>query len=245
MNEPNLLEKQMYETFRKTLNSSVEENKFAIQEAWKALDKYKMDIVSRGRKTLDKLVTSNDVGIVLLGRPYHNDPGINHGILVELQERGYPLFSIESLPDSEEELRALFKDDIVKGLIRHPKDISDVFGNAYSANSSYKIWAAKYAARHPNLAAIDLSSFKCGHDAPIYHVIEGILEAAQTPYFTFHDIDENKPGGSIKIRVETIEYTLKQYAKGLKEKPNRHKILREENRLIVNEPDALTLSAVS
>ena len=32
-----------------------------------------------------------------------------------------------------------------------------------------------------------------------------------TPYFCFKDIDENKPTGSIKIRVETIDYFLKRY----------------------------------
>ncbi len=32
-----------------------------------------------------------------------------------------------------------------------------------------------------------------------------------TPYFSFKDIDENKPTGSIKIRVETIGYFLKRY----------------------------------
>ncbi len=32
-----------------------------------------------------------------------------------------------------------------------------------------------------------------------------------TPYFSFKDIDENKPSGSIRIRVETISYFLKRY----------------------------------
>jgi hypothetical protein len=59
--------------------------------------------------------------------------------------------------------------------------------------------------------ALELSSFKCGHDAPIYTVVEEIVENAGTPYFCFKDIDENKPTGSIKIRVETITYFLKRY----------------------------------
>ncbi|HFE37716.1 MAG TPA: hypothetical protein ENK06_04750, partial [Gammaproteobacteria bacterium] len=46
---------------------------------------------------------------------------------------------------------------------------------------------------------------------------EGILEKTQTPYFTFHDIDENRPTGSIKIRVETIVYALRQYEMMLKQ----------------------------
>jgi xylose isomerase len=59
--------------------------------------------------------------------------------------------------------------------------------------------------------ALELSSFKCGHDAPIYSVVEEIVEHSGTPYFCFKDIDENKPTGSIKIRVETIGYFLKRY----------------------------------
>jgi predicted nucleotide-binding protein (sugar kinase/HSP70/actin superfamily) len=151
---------------------------------------------------------------------------------------------MESLPDSRGELAGLFENDILKGHIRHPKDISDVFGNAYNVNSSYKIWTAKYAARYPNLAVIDLSSFKCGHDAPIYHIIEGILEATQTPYFTFHDIDENRPASSIKMRVETIDYTLKQYAMGLKGKSHSLKTSLNKKRLNVSVPQLLPQTAI-
>src|SRR6266481_887727 len=57
----------------------------------------------------------------------------------------------------------------------------------------------------------EISSFKCGHDAPIYGVIEGIIEQSGTPYFCFKDLDENKPSGSIRIRVETIDYFLRRY----------------------------------
>jgi predicted nucleotide-binding protein (sugar kinase/HSP70/actin superfamily) len=73
------------------------------------------------------------------------------------------------------------------------------------------VWAAKYAARHPNLVALELSSFKCGHDAPIYTTVEETVTNSGTPYFSFKDIDENKPTGSIRIRVETIAYFLKRY----------------------------------
>ena len=59
--------------------------------------------------------------------------------------------------------------------------------------------------------ALEISSFKCGHDAPIYGVIEGIIEQSGTPYFCFKDLDENKPSGSIRIRVETIDYFLRRY----------------------------------
>ena len=65
--------------------------------------------------------------------------------------------------------------------------------------------------RHPNLVALEVSSFKRGHDAPIYGVIAGIIEQSGTPYFCFKDLNENKPSGSVRIRVETIDYFLRQF----------------------------------
>ena len=120
-----------------------------------------------------------------------------------------------SLPIDEEIVWRLFGDDVKAGTIQHPMDISDAWKNSYSENTSQKIWAAKYTARHPNLVALELSSFKCGHDAPIYAAVEETVTKSGTPYFSFKDIDENKPAGSIKIRVETIGYFLKRYREDL------------------------------
>jgi predicted nucleotide-binding protein (sugar kinase/HSP70/actin superfamily) len=116
-----------------------------------------------------------------------------------------------SLPIDDDIIWRLFGDEVSSGAIQHPMDISDVWKNSYSENTSQKVWAAKYTARHPNLVALELSSFKCGHDAPIYTVVEETVTSSGTPYFSFKDIDENKPTGSIKIRVETISYFLKRY----------------------------------
>ncbi len=116
-----------------------------------------------------------------------------------------------SLPIDQDILWRLFGDDVRAGVIKDPMDVSDAWKNSYSENTTQKIWAAKYTARHPNLVALELSSFKCGHDAPIYTAVEETVTKSGTPYFSFKDIDENKPTGSIKIRVETISYFLKRY----------------------------------
>ena len=108
-------------------------------------------------------------------------------------------------------LERLFGEEVRNKAITSPLDIQDVWKNSYSASTNHKVWAAKFTARHPNLVALELSSFKCGHDAPIYTTIESIIERSGTPYFSFKDIDENKPSGSIRIRVETIHYFLKRY----------------------------------
>jgi predicted nucleotide-binding protein (sugar kinase/HSP70/actin superfamily) len=170
---------------------------------------------------MDQLEAEKRIGIVVLARPYHHDPGLNHEILEEFQKLGYPVFSQSTLPLDEDLLERFFGDEVRNNAITSPLDIQDVWKNSYSASTNHKVWAAKFTARHPNLVALELSSFKCGHDAPIYTTIESIIERSGTPYFSFKDIDENKPSGSIKIRVETIHYFLKRYIEVMN-KPERN-----------------------
>jgi predicted CoA-substrate-specific enzyme activase len=202
---------QMYKAWGPILGLSREENDRAIEVGFKALFDCESDIRRQARETLDQLEREDRIGIVMLGRVYHHDPGLNHEIMEEFQKLGYPVFSQSTLPIDEDLLERLFGDEVRAGLIKHPLDISDVWKNRYSTSTNHKVWAAKFTARHPNLVALEVSSFKCGHDAPIYGVIEGIIEQSGTPYFSFKDLDENKPSGSIRIRVETIDYFLRRY----------------------------------
>lgn len=215
MAEEKLCKRQMFEYFREVLGLSEEENGRAVDEGFRCQKRFYEDLRARGRAVIEELERENRIGIVLLARPYHNDPGMNHEIPDELQKLGYPVLTIHSLPIDDDFVRPLFQADIDAGHIQDPYDISDVWKNSYSENTNQKVWAAKLTARHPNLVALELSSFKCGHDAPIYTVIEEIVENSGTPYFSFKDVDENKPTGSIKIRVETIGYFLKRYQQEL------------------------------
>jgi len=223
-----LFKEQMFNQFRPILGLSREESDRAVEQGYGALDKFVNQTLRRkAREVLDRLEEEQRLGIVLLGRPYHNDPGINHDILEEFQKAGYPVFTLHSLPLDEDLLERLFGEEVEDGVIRSPLDIRDAWKNSYSENTSHKIWGAKFTARHPNLVALELSSFKCGHDAPIYSVIEEIIEKSGTPYFSFKDIDENKPTGSFKIRVETIDYFLKRYQQDMRRKAEKEKLLNE------------------
>jgi len=202
---------QMLMAWQPVLGLSQEENDRAVEAGYQALQDYEAKIRNRARKVLDQLESEDRIGIVMLGRPYHHDPGLNHEIMEEFQKLGYPIFSQNTLPLDDDLLERLFGEEVRAGVITSPLDITDAWKNSYSCSTNHKVWAAKFTARHPNLVALEISSFKCGHDAPIYGVIEGIIEQSGTPYFCFKDLDENKPSGSIRIRVETIDYFLRRY----------------------------------
>jgi len=202
---------QMLQALQPVMGLSQEENDRAVEVGFKALEEYEKSIRDRARQVLDELEREDRIGIVMLGRPYHHDPGLNHEIMEEFQKLGYPIFSQNTLPLDEDMLERLFGEEVRAGIITHPLDITDAWKNSYSCSTNHKVWAAKFTARHPNLVALEISSFKCGHDAPIYGVVEGIIEQSGTPYFCFKDLDENKPTGSIRIRVETIDYFLRRY----------------------------------
>jgi len=213
-----LLKKQLFATWRDKLRITEDENNWAVEQANKALKKNDADIMQEGRKILEEAQANDEIVILLLGRPYHSDPGLNHELLDEFQSLGFKTLSMRAIPKDEAYLMRYFGEDLSRGIIESPYDIRDVWAENFSTNSAQKVWAAKFAARHPNVAVLDLSSFKCGHDAPTYAIIDKILGTSRTPHLTLHDIDANKPGGSIKIRVKTFAYTLEQYRQKLTQK---------------------------
>jgi predicted nucleotide-binding protein (sugar kinase/HSP70/actin superfamily) len=213
LSKADLFERQMYEQFKDILGLSPEENKRAVEAGYRASDFFD-NVTMRGeaRQVLEQLEREDRLGVVLLGRPYHNDPGVNHEILEEFQKLGYPVFAQDCLPIDDDIIWRLFGPEVEAGECSGPLAINDVWKNSYSENTSRKVWAAKYVARHPNLVAAGTLQLQVRPRRA--DLLGGRRESWSTParpYFCFKDIDENKPTGSIRIRVETIGYFLKRY----------------------------------
>ncbi|TJY41546.1 CoA activase [Cohnella pontilimi] len=206
--EPNLLKKQLYESFADHLQITEDESDFAVDQGWRAMRLFDEEMQEKGRMILEQVEQENRLAILMIGRPYHSDPGLNHSVLEEFQVLGYPVLSMRSIPKDEAWLRRFFYEDLQNGRVQYALEVTDVWPENFSSNSVQKVWAAKFAARHPNVAVLDLSSFKCGHDAPTYGLIDSIITTAGTPFSALHDIDANKPSGSIKIRVKTYAHSL-------------------------------------
>jgi activator of 2-hydroxyglutaryl-CoA dehydratase/predicted nucleotide-binding protein (sugar kinase/HSP70/actin superfamily) len=202
-NEVNLLKRRLFDVWGPRLGVTEDESDWAVDEGFKALENFDNLMQTKGREILEQVERENRLCILMIGRPYHSDPGLNHGIPEEFQVLGYPVISVRSIPRDPKWLNRFYApgDD--------PNDVRDVWPENYSTNSVQKVWAAKFASRHPNVALLDLSSFKCGHDAPTYGIIDKITSSAKVPFAALHDIDANKPGGSIQIRVKTYAHRLK------------------------------------
>ena len=223
--EPNLMAKRMFETWGPRLGITEDESDHACREAWKALTIFEADLEDKGRAILETVEAEDRVAILLLARPYHSDPGLNHGIPEEFQVRGYPVLSLRSIPKSREYLDRYFKEELASGQMKSPLELNHVWPENYSVNSAMKVWGAVFAAHHPNVVVLDLSSFKCGHDAPVYGLIDSIIQKSKTPYAALHDIDANKPAGSIKIRVKTYTHALKLHEERLEDSSKKKHLL--------------------
>ena len=142
--EPTLLKRDMFEAFQDVLGMTEDESDFAVAEALSALDRFDLDIQEKGKAILDQVEYDNKVAILVLGRPYHNDPGLHHGIPDEFQVLGYPILSIRSIPKDREWLQRFYGED------DNVLSVNDVWPENYSANSAQKVWAAKWnlARRH-------------------------------------------------------------------------------------------------
>jgi len=232
--EPTLMKKQLFDCFGPELGITEDENDFAADQGWKAIERTDAELMAKGKAILEQVEEENRVAVLLISRPYHSDPGLNHGILEEFQVLGYPIVSMRSIPKDPAWLERFFKADMDAGRIEGPLEVQDVWPENYSANSVQKVWSAKFAARHQNVVVLDLSSFKCGHAAPTSGLIDSIIASSGTPYSALHDVDANKPGGSIKIRVKTYAHSLKLHEERLEDLAKKQDQLRmrmEEKRL--------------
>lgn len=79
LSEPNLLKKQLFKAFKDFLQITEDESDFAADKAWKAMELFDAEMQEKGRMILEQVEQENKLAILLIGRPYHMDPGLNHG----------------------------------------------------------------------------------------------------------------------------------------------------------------------
>ncbi|MCS6926137.1 MAG: acyl-CoA dehydratase activase-related protein [Candidatus Binatia bacterium] len=216
LGEPQLVPGQLYKALRDVLGLDKQETARAVAQGYASLEAFNRKMRAHAREILTWCAREQHPCLLMLGRPYHMDPGIGHEIDVDLQAHGYPVLWIQYFPCDADVLEWLFGAELRAGQIRSPFDISDVWSSSYSSNTNEILWGAKVATRCPWITCVvHLSSYECGMDQPTYTPVQKIVEASGTLYFKFGDLDATKPAGGVKIRVQTIVHYLRKYSQTL------------------------------
>jgi predicted nucleotide-binding protein (sugar kinase/HSP70/actin superfamily) len=219
MAEPEMVPKQMYDCLKDVFDLDMAETQRAVDAGYKALREFNQKARNETRKILTWCAREGKPCVLVLGRPYHMDPGIGHEIEADLQAHGYPIVWLQYLPVDDDLMDWIFGEEVRAKKIRSPLDISDVWTSSNSSNTNEILWGAKFATRFPWVTCVlRLSSYECGMDQPTYTPTQKIVEATGTLFFKFGDLDSTKPAGSIKIRIETIVHYMAKYSESIIQK---------------------------
>ena len=164
----------------------------AIEAADQAETLFHTKLRLEGARVLKEVQDQDGYAVVLASRPYQNDALVNHGLPKLFTDRGIPVLTADSVPDTE-------KIDLSRSRI-------DVVNNYHGRMLS----SAVAAAENPNLEYVQIVSFGCGHDAYLSDEIIRMMGeiSGKTPLII--KLDESDVQGPLLIRVRSFIETLEE-----------------------------------
>ncbi len=161
----------------------------AVNYAYEVDARFHEQIQTMGEEAMHWIEEHGGHGIVLAGRPYHNDPEINHALPELISSFGF----------------AVLTEDSVAHLVKPDRPIRVVDQWMYHSRL-YR--AAKLVTLRNDLDLIQLNSFGCGLDALTTDQVQEILEGSGKIY-TVLKIDEVSNLGAARIRIRSLMAALK------------------------------------
>ena len=190
LNDEKVFIDKMYNMINKKITKvTKKEIKIATKNAFIAYKEHLSSIRTRGQDIIDRARKNHKPIIVLAGRPYHVDPGINHGIDKLIVGMDVACLNEESISH----LVAKFKTNVMNQWTYHAR--------LYAA--------AKYIAQFEDMNLIQLVSFGCGLDAITSDETRLLLES-EGKIYTQIKIDEITNLGAVKIRLRSLLEALKE-----------------------------------
>ena len=174
----------------KDLPFSKSEISDAVEVAWAEQEKCKADYREMTKKTVSRLVAEQVPTIVLAGRPYHLDSGINHGIPELITSLGM----------------AVLTEDGVAPLGYEIKHLRVVDQWSYHSRL-YR--AAEFVSRTEGFQIVELNSFGCGLDSIVADQVKDILSAKHKIH-TLLKIDEGTNLGAVTIRLRSLQSVMER-----------------------------------
>ena len=192
----------------------------AFRRALEAQANFKQELRAHGEEILRTAQSDERSVVLLLGRPYHLDPLINHKIPDILTQFGMDVITEDSVPLDTGEM------------LNNPHVMTQwEFVNRY-------YHAARWAAAQDNVEVVQLNSFGCGPDAYILDEVRSIL-AEYGKNITVLRIDEIESAGSTKLRLRSMVEALKQKPtiQNYKARKTTKKFLVEDQQRTIIVPD--------
>lgn len=162
----------------------------AVDTAWAEQEKCKADYREMTKKTVSRLVAEQVPTIVLAGRPYHLDSGINHGIPELITSLGM----------------AVLTEDGVAPLGKDIKHLRVVDQWSYHSRLYH---AAEFVSRTEGFQIVELNSFGCGLDSIVADQVKDILSARHKIH-TLLKIDEGTNLGAVTIRLRSLQSVMER-----------------------------------
>lgn len=185
--DDSLLKKGCY-TYLKTLGVPRKTFNRAFRQAMAAQKSYQTDVKAQGAEILRRARAENRPVVLLLNRPYHLDPLINHKLPELITGFGVDLITEDAIPTNFAPLDN-----------RHMVTLW-AYPNRY-------YHAAHWAGKQTGVEVVQLNSFGCGPDAVAVDEVKGILsEYGKSP--TVLRIDEIDSPGSARLRLRSMIESL-------------------------------------
>lgn len=185
-------ERQICEYMEKEFGIDKAITRKAVGFASAAQKQYDKELKEKGQEILDEVTKNDQFAVVMAGRPYHNDPLINHELPEMLINMGVPVLTADSLPEVN-------KTDLSKSRI-------DIVNNFHARMLSSSILAAQ----NPHLEYIQIVSFGCGHDAVLSDEIIRLMKEISGKAPLILKVDESDAQGPLRIRVRSFIETIER-----------------------------------
>lgn len=185
-------DRQLVEWLGQRFGASADEARNAIAQGDAALEQFRRELCEAGEKALADARANDGISIVLAGRPYHNDPLVNHGVPQMISRMGITVLPPDALPGINDVDLSRCRIDVV---------------NNYHARV---LASAVLAAQTPGLHMAQLVSFGCGHDAYLTDEIIRIMRELSDKSPLVLKVDESDATGPLQIRIRSFVETLRR-----------------------------------
>ncbi|HPA56190.1 MAG TPA: acyl-CoA dehydratase activase-related protein [bacterium] len=205
--DKDLLEKKLKSYFTKTFGVSHYRFRKAFAEAMKEKDNFKVILRQKSDEIITKAKQEGRKVVMLIGRPYHIDPLINHKIPEMITVFGFDVITEDSVSQT-------------CGTAVKVLDQWEYSNRLYSA--------AWYAAGNDTIIPVQLNSFGCGPDSIATDEMKEILKSSGKNLTTIR-IDEIASPGSTKLRLRTLFESMDKGGERTKFQRKELPVLKEED----------------